>query len=272
MSSINKIGIIAGHVIAALLPTVARSVRRWLFHLGGLGLIPLGLLDSSPIPIPGAMDVAMIVLSARQEQLWLYYALMATAGSVIGGFVTYRLARKGGKRSARTQVLAPESGQSLQDLRAMGVRRYCHPCFAAASYAHGSISVCGGRYAISGKKIPGRAHAQPNLQIHGPGLLGRTLWTANNRVHLGTRTPCRSGSHRVLIAIAAVIFYFWRGSKSKKRAWKRHDRPRLRSPVIFMTAHGTDEEARARALAAGAVAYLIKPFDQDELWMRSTGP
>jgi FixJ family two-component response regulator len=36
-------------------------------------------------------------------------------------------------------------------------------------------------------------------------------------------------------------------------------------PVIFMTAHGADEEARGRALASGAVAYLIKPFDQDEL-------
>ena len=92
-------GIIAGHVIGVLQPTVVRSVRRWLFHLGGLGLIPLGLLDSSVIPLPGTMDVAMIVLSARQEQLWLYYALMATAGSVIGGFVTYRLARKGGKEA-----------------------------------------------------------------------------------------------------------------------------------------------------------------------------
>ncbi len=36
-------------------------------------------------------------------------------------------------------------------------------------------------------------------------------------------------------------------------------------PVIFMTAHGADEEARERALVAGAVAYLIKPFDEDEL-------
>jgi len=36
-------------------------------------------------------------------------------------------------------------------------------------------------------------------------------------------------------------------------------------PVIFMTAHGADGEARGRALAAGALAYLIKPFDQDEL-------
>jgi len=90
---------ITGHLIAALLLTAARSVRRWLLHLGGLGLIPLGLLDNSLIPVPGAMDVATIILSARHEQLWLYYALMATAGSVIGGFVTYRLARKGGKEA-----------------------------------------------------------------------------------------------------------------------------------------------------------------------------
>jgi membrane protein YqaA with SNARE-associated domain len=86
-------------VIAAVKPTAARSVRRWLFHLGGLGLIPLGLLDSSIIPLPGSMDVVTIVLSSRQEDLWPYYALMATLGSVIGGFVTYRLARKGGKET-----------------------------------------------------------------------------------------------------------------------------------------------------------------------------
>jgi hypothetical protein len=42
-------------------------------------------------------DVLTIVLSARNPQLWSYYALMATLGSVIGGFVTYRLARKGGE-------------------------------------------------------------------------------------------------------------------------------------------------------------------------------
>jgi membrane protein YqaA with SNARE-associated domain len=100
---------ITGHVLAALLPTAARSVRRWIFHLCGLGLIPLGLLDNSPIPLPGAMDVATILLSARQQQLWLYYASMATAGSLMGGFVTYRLARKGGKealerRFSRRQV------------------------------------------------------------------------------------------------------------------------------------------------------------------------
>ena len=36
-------------------------------------------------------------------------------------------------------------------------------------------------------------------------------------------------------------------------------------PVIFITAHGSDEEMRASALAKGAVAYLMKPLDAEEL-------
>jgi FixJ family two-component response regulator len=35
-------------------------------------------------------------------------------------------------------------------------------------------------------------------------------------------------------------------------------------PIIFMTAHA-DDEARARALAAGAVAFLYKPCREDDL-------
>jgi membrane protein YqaA with SNARE-associated domain len=52
------------------------------------------------------MDVLTIVLAARDATLWPYYALMATVGSVLGGFVTYRLARKGGKESLARKVSA----------------------------------------------------------------------------------------------------------------------------------------------------------------------
>jgi FixJ family two-component response regulator len=36
-------------------------------------------------------------------------------------------------------------------------------------------------------------------------------------------------------------------------------------PVIFITAHGSDQEVRARAIAAGAVDYLLKPLKEDEV-------
>jgi len=36
-------------------------------------------------------------------------------------------------------------------------------------------------------------------------------------------------------------------------------------PVIFITAHGSDEEMRSSALANGAVDYLIKPLSAEEV-------
>ncbi len=78
---------------------IAASLWSWLRHLGGVGLILLGLADNSVVPLPGSMDVLTIVLAARHRQLWWYYAFMATAGAVIGGYITYYLARKGGKEA-----------------------------------------------------------------------------------------------------------------------------------------------------------------------------
>lgn len=78
-------------------PAAANHLLSWLRHLGGVGLIFLGLLDNSIVPLPGSMDVFLIVLSADQREWWPYYALMATAGSMAGGYVTYRLARGEGE-------------------------------------------------------------------------------------------------------------------------------------------------------------------------------
>jgi FixJ family two-component response regulator len=36
-------------------------------------------------------------------------------------------------------------------------------------------------------------------------------------------------------------------------------------PVIFITAHGSDDDARRQAASDWTVAYLIKPFNADEL-------
>ena len=102
----SKRMIIPSPIFAVVATTAARSLRRWVFQLGGVGLIPLGLLDSSVIPLPGSMDVLTILLAARDDKLWSYYAVMATVGSVAGGFLTYRLARKGGKKALERRISA----------------------------------------------------------------------------------------------------------------------------------------------------------------------
>ena len=83
-----------------------RSLLIWLRHLGGPGLILLGLLDNSLVPVPGSMDALTVVLAASQRGWWPYYAAMATVGSLIGGYLTYRLARREGKERLAARLSA----------------------------------------------------------------------------------------------------------------------------------------------------------------------
>lgn len=93
-------------MIDILAPSAARSLRHWFIHLGGVGLIPLGILDASILPIPGSMDVLTVILAARDVHAWLYYAAMATIGAVTGGYITYRLARKSGEEALKKRMRA----------------------------------------------------------------------------------------------------------------------------------------------------------------------
>jgi membrane protein YqaA with SNARE-associated domain len=90
--------------LAIAAPTTAHVVRHWFLTLGGPGLILLGLIDSSVIPVPGSMDAMTIVLSAHQRTWWPYYAVMATVGSVVGACVTYRLARNRGEKALNDRL------------------------------------------------------------------------------------------------------------------------------------------------------------------------
>jgi len=83
---------------------LASKLWNWLRRLGGPGLLLLGLADNSLIPLPGSMDVLTIWFAVHRHNQWTYYAAMATLGSVIGGYVTYRLARKGGKETLERRI------------------------------------------------------------------------------------------------------------------------------------------------------------------------
>src|ERR1044072_6670610 len=87
-------------LISFILFNVWRTLRR----LGGLGLILMGLIDSSVIPTPGGLDALTIVLTAHERDDWIYYAAMATVGSVLGGYITYRLGRKGGEKALEQKL------------------------------------------------------------------------------------------------------------------------------------------------------------------------
>jgi membrane protein YqaA with SNARE-associated domain len=93
-------------------PLLAVSTWVRLRRLGGWGLVLLGLADNSVVPLTGSVDVLTIWLSARHREPWPYYALMATVGAVVGGYITYSLARKGGK-NAMERKLSKRSAEKI---------------------------------------------------------------------------------------------------------------------------------------------------------------
>src|SRR3979411_1723167 len=88
------------HFHLLLVIPIFRRLRR----MGGPGLVLLGIADNSVVPLTGSMDVLTIWLAARHREPWPYYALMATLGAVIGGYITYSLAPKGGKQGKGRQL------------------------------------------------------------------------------------------------------------------------------------------------------------------------
>jgi membrane protein YqaA with SNARE-associated domain len=97
-----------------------RRLVSWARSVGGPGLIVLGIVDNSAVPIPGSQDAMTIILSAGEKTWWPYYALMATAGAVIGGYITYRLARREEKDILERRIPRKRAEQVYSAFRKWG--------------------------------------------------------------------------------------------------------------------------------------------------------
>ncbi len=85
--------------------TLIAPIFKVLSHLGGFGLLGLGVLDSSfMFFVPFGNDLLMIAMSARHHSRLPYYALMAAAGSVLGCLITDLVFRKGGEAGLERYV------------------------------------------------------------------------------------------------------------------------------------------------------------------------
>jgi membrane protein YqaA with SNARE-associated domain len=71
------------------------SIFEW--FLSPAGVLLLAALDSSIVFfLPTALDMAVILVSARGEHGYILIPLLAAAGSVSGAAITYTIGRKGG--------------------------------------------------------------------------------------------------------------------------------------------------------------------------------
>jgi membrane protein YqaA with SNARE-associated domain len=134
-------------------PLLAVPIWRQLRNLGGPGLILLGLADNSLIPLTGSMDVLTIWLAARHHQPWPYYALMATLGAVIGGYITYALARKGGQETMERKLSKKRTAQVIRAFERWGFAAIAIPALLPPPFPFVPSLLAAGAMQYSQKKF-----------------------------------------------------------------------------------------------------------------------
>jgi membrane protein YqaA with SNARE-associated domain len=82
------------------------AIQAWASELGGIGLFVIAALDSSFLSFPQVNDLLIIYLSTKYPERMPFYAGMTTAGSLVGCFLLYAVARKGGEVFLRKRFSA----------------------------------------------------------------------------------------------------------------------------------------------------------------------
>lgn len=102
-----------------------RAFIEWIsavaLTLGGPGLFVIAFLDSSFVSLPQINDLLVVLMVTQNKSLMVYYAAMATAGSVTGCYVIYYLADRGGEVFLRKRLKAGHIDRALDMYRRHGL-------------------------------------------------------------------------------------------------------------------------------------------------------
>ena len=98
---------------------VVQSLWMLVRRFGAFAFFPLGLLDMSFLA-PGSFDALLIVLTVAHKDFWWYYAIMATAGSVLGTWPSFQIGRRGGQEALDKRLGALRAKKIFSAFRRWG--------------------------------------------------------------------------------------------------------------------------------------------------------
>jgi membrane protein YqaA with SNARE-associated domain len=80
------------------------QLSAFFLSLGAMGLLFLGMLDSSFLFLPLGNDLLVVALSAQHHDRVVYYVLFAAVGSTLGAVFTWWVSRRGGKEGLERSI------------------------------------------------------------------------------------------------------------------------------------------------------------------------
>jgi len=205
-----------------LLKTLPETAWRWIHGLGGPGLILLGILDNSPVMStpPGTIDVLVVALATDHHGWWPYYAIMAAIGEVIGGYLTYELAKKGGKATLEKKMGKKRAEKVYEVFEKHGTATVLAGAVLPPPFPYTSILIAAGVMQYPKKKFLSALATGRLLRFFGEAALGRIY----GRQIVNIIAAHYQFAEKLLIilaigiVIAAVVYFVWYRPKSKRQS------------------------------------------------------
>jgi membrane protein YqaA with SNARE-associated domain len=104
-----------------MLTKVVAAITAWATGLGGVGLFIIAALDSSFLSFPQVNDVLVMLLSAKYPERMIYYAGMTTAGSLLGCYALFAVARRGGEVFMRKRLKGAHVDRAIRLYQRFGI-------------------------------------------------------------------------------------------------------------------------------------------------------
>lgn len=210
----------------------------WIHRLGGPGLILLGVVDNSAIPIPGGMDIFVILLSAHRREWWLYYGFMAVVGAVLGGYLTYRLAEKGGEETLEKKIGKKRAQKVYDKFKKRGFATIAVSAVLPPPFPMVPVLMAAGVLQYPRNKFLGALSTGRAVRFLVVAFLGRTYGTAivsSLRVYY---KPVLYSlvSLAALGGIAAFVYFKWYRPK-RQRLERVRGKPVEEFPIPFRQDH-----------------------------------
>ena len=185
------------------------SLKALAISLGGPGLFAIAALDSSFLSLPQINDLLVVAMVLEKPALMPYYAAMATLGSVVGCFVIYVLANKGGEAVLRRRLSSGRIDRALALYRRYGLLTLMVPALLPPPAPFKLFVLGAGLAGVRPVKfVLGIAIAR-GLRY---GILGiLTIYYGDAALELmRTHGPAVGLSLAGLIVVAAIAWILWR--------------------------------------------------------------
>jgi uncharacterized membrane protein YdjX (TVP38/TMEM64 family) len=199
-------------------------------------LILLGIADNAPfISAPaGSVDACVILFSAHHEWWAFYYALMATVGEVLGGYLTYRVAEKGGEETLEKKVGKPRAEKLYKYFEKRGFMTVFTGSILPPPFPFTSVLMAAGVMQYSRKKFFSALTAGRALRFFLDAFLGRIY--GQRMIDFFSR-HYRPALYflialAVMTGIGALVYYKWYlpRERRKERARQGSVQPESKAP------------------------------------------